>query len=43
LRTGPTGTSTSGTANDGTHKASLMDKINPKKDADGDGKAGFMK
>jgi len=28
----------------GTHKkASLMDKINPKIDADGDGKAGFMK
>jgi len=30
--------------NDGVHKkASLMDKINPKVDADGDGKAGFMK
>jgi hypothetical protein len=29
---------------DGTHKkASLMDKLNPKVDADGDGKAGFMK
>jgi len=29
---------------EGTHKkASLMDKLNPKKDADGDGKAGFMK
>jgi len=29
---------------DGTHKkASLMEKINPKIDADGDGKAGFMK
>ena len=31
----------------GTHatkeKASLLDKVNPKKDADGDGKAGFMK
>jgi len=29
----------------GTHatKPSLMDKLNPKKDADGDGKAGFMK
>ncbi|PPJ50230.1 hypothetical protein CBER1_07203 [Cercospora berteroae] len=25
------------------HKPSLMDKLNPKKDADGDGKAGFMK
>lgn len=24
-------------------KPSLMDKLNPKKDADGDGKAGFMK
>jgi len=29
---------------DGTHKKpSLMDKLNPKVDADGDGKAGFMK
>jgi hypothetical protein len=27
----------------GAHKPSLMDKLNPKKDADGDGKAGFMK
>lgn len=26
----------------GTKKPSLMDKLNPKKDADGDGKAGFM-
>jgi hypothetical protein len=43
LKTGPTGTSTNGTANDGPRKASLMDKINPRKDADGDGKAGFMK
>ncbi|KAF2034974.1 hypothetical protein EK21DRAFT_55395 [Setomelanomma holmii] len=25
------------------HKPSLMDKLNPKKDSDGDGKAGFMK
>jgi hypothetical protein len=24
-------------------KPGLMDKLNPKKDADGDGKAGFMK
>jgi hypothetical protein len=24
-------------------KPSLMDKLNPKKDADGDGKPGFMK
>ncbi|KAI0615123.1 hypothetical protein TUN205_00684 [Pyrenophora tritici-repentis] len=27
----------------GQHKPSLMDKLNPKVDADGDGKAGFMK
>ncbi|ENI08565.1 hypothetical protein COCC4DRAFT_188030 [Bipolaris maydis ATCC 48331] len=27
----------------GKHKPSLMDKLNPKVDADGDGKAGFMK
>lgn len=40
---------TSGTTTDtaisdaGQHKKpSLMDKLNPKKDADGDGKAGFM-
>ena len=25
------------------HRASLVDKINPFKDADGDGKKGFMK
>ena len=24
-------------------KPSMMDKLNPKKDTDGDGKAGFMK
>jgi hypothetical protein len=36
------GHNTTGVA--GTHqKPSLMDKLNPKKDADGDGKAGFMK
>jgi hypothetical protein len=39
-------TGTHGTTH-GTHdahtKPSLMDKLNPKKDADGDGKAGFMK
>jgi len=28
---------------DQTHKPSLMDKLNPMKDADGDGKKGFMK
>jgi len=26
-----------------THKPSMMDKLNPSKDANGDGKAGFMK
>lgn len=36
VATGTTGTAT------GTKKASLLDKLNPKKDADGDGKAGFM-
>ncbi|KAL2070161.1 hypothetical protein VTL71DRAFT_13187 [Oculimacula yallundae] len=29
--------------NSSTHKPSLLDKLNPKKDANGDGKAGFMK
>lgn len=33
--TGTTGTST------GQHKPGLMDRLNPRKDADGDGKAGF--
>lgn len=34
----------SGTTHDSTTttKPSMMDKLNPKKDADGDGKAGFM-
>jgi hypothetical protein len=38
-------TGTHGThGNQGTHgKPSMMDKLNPKKDADGDGKTGFMK
>lgn len=50
--TGMTGHNTTGTHGTGahhtsshdssTHKPSLMDKLNPKKDADGDGKAGFM-
>jgi hypothetical protein len=44
---GTTGTSTTGshtTSHDTTgKKPSLMDKLNPKIDADGDGKAGFMK
>lgn len=39
--TGTTTGTTHGTTT-GTHKPSLMDKLNPKKDADGDGKAGFM-
>jgi len=41
------GSTTHGSTHDSTHKdghkPSLMDKLNPKKDADGDGKAGFMK
>jgi len=46
--TGTHATGTHGThdthGTQGTHgKPSLMDKLNPKKDADGDGKAGFMK
>lgn len=35
------GTTSSNTS--GTHKPSLMDKLNPKVDANGDGKPGFMK
>jgi len=42
----PMGTTTGTTGTSGTtgepRKASLMDKLNPKKDADGDGKTGFM-
>jgi len=38
-----TSNSTTGHGSNGGHKPSLMDKLNPKKDADGDGKAGFMK
>lgn len=53
--TGTTGTgvgATGASSTTGTHdtssstehtKPSMMDKVNPKKDADGDGKAGFMK
>jgi len=41
-RTGTTGTSSTGTSSS-TGKPSLMDKVNPKVDANGDGKAGFMK
>jgi hypothetical protein len=44
--TNPDGSSaarTSGSTGTGEHrKPSLMDKLNPKKDADGDGKAGFL-
>lgn len=44
---GPVGQRTTGSALDNTShtkpKASLVDKLNPKVDADGDGKAGFMK
>lgn len=40
---GLTGTSSTGTTDSTKTKPSLMDKVNPKKDADGDGKAGFMK
>ncbi|KAK6439872.1 hypothetical protein LTR95_003904 [Oleoguttula sp. CCFEE 5521] len=41
----PLGTATSNTSSSTgtTHKSSLMDKLNPKKDSNGDGKAGFMK
>lgn len=39
---GATGTSTTGTSGSTTTKPSLLDKLNPKKDADGDGKAGLM-
>nr|OQO20541.1 hypothetical protein B0A51_12493 [Rachicladosporium sp. CCFEE 5018] len=41
----PLGTATSNTSSSTgtTHKPSLMDKLNPKKDANRDGKAGFMK
>ncbi|KAL3426871.1 allergen [Phlyctema vagabunda] len=40
-----TGTNTHGSTNttNTTHKPSLMDKLNPKIDSNGDGKAGFMK
>jgi hypothetical protein len=38
-----TGTTTRSTTNSSVKKVSLMDKLNPKVDADGDGKAGFMK
>lgn len=38
-----TNTTTNTTTTSTTHKPSLMDKLNPKVDADGDGKAGFMK
>jgi hypothetical protein len=31
-----------GTGSSAERKSSLMDKLNPKKDADGDGKKGFM-
>jgi hypothetical protein len=34
---------TTGTTTTTHTKPSLMDKLNPKKDADGDGKAGIMK
>ncbi|KAG4438559.1 hypothetical protein IFR05_005934 [Cadophora sp. M221] len=38
------GSTTSHSSSNTTHsKPSLLDKLNPKKDADGDGKAGFMK
>lgn len=38
-----TNTSTNTTTTSSTHKPSLMDKLNPKVDSNGDGKAGFMK
>ncbi|KAK5007043.1 hypothetical protein LTR28_005744 [Elasticomyces elasticus] len=49
-RTGGMGSSVGGTSSTSTsnttgthHKASLMDKLDPRKDSDGDGKKGFMK
>lgn len=41
--TGATGSLGSGTGRDGTAKPSMMDKLNPLKDSDHDGKKGFMK
>jgi hypothetical protein len=38
----PIGSHGSSTGHTTTGKPSMMDKLNPKKDADGDGKAGFM-
>jgi hypothetical protein len=44
LRTGESDYDNSGLQDSTTHKKpSLMDKLNPKVDANGDGKAGFMK
>jgi len=40
---GTTGTTDSTTGTTGTKKASLLDKLNPKVDSNGDGQAGFMK
>jgi hypothetical protein len=40
--TGTSGTTGSGVGRDGTAKPSMMDKLNPMKDADHDGKKGFM-
>jgi hypothetical protein len=37
------GSSSSSSASGEHKKASLLDKVNPKVDADGDGKRGFMK
>ncbi|KAK4959510.1 hypothetical protein LTR28_005327 [Elasticomyces elasticus] len=49
-RTGGMGSSVGGTSSTSTsnttgthHKASLLDKLDPRKDSDGDGKKGFMK
>jgi hypothetical protein len=39
---GTTGSSTAGTGSTSETKPSLLDKMNPKKDADRDGKAGIM-
>ena len=37
------GTSATGAGHTGSGKPSLIDRLNPMKDSDGDGKKGFMK
>jgi hypothetical protein len=42
LGSGSSAAGVGSTTSSSTRKPSLMDKLNPKKDADGDGKAGFL-